>query len=64
MASLIDPEVKKNSKAIVFEVLPDPRSEQVHKPTDEQYPTGMESMRRIQYQRSLKGILHNANPQK
>lgn len=56
MASPTGPEVKKNSIKAVFEVPRDLRSAQVHKPTDEQYPT---AMKRIQYQRSLKGILHN-----
>jgi hypothetical protein len=39
MASPINLEEEKNSKAVVVEALRDLPSEQVHKPTGEQYPT-------------------------
>lgn len=44
MASPIGPEARTNSKAIDVEALRDLLSEQVHKPTDEQYLT--ENMKR------------------
>lgn len=56
-ASPISPEVKKNSKEVVFATLLDPPSERAHKPTDEQYPTKWNIWKYVSYQQSLKGIL-------
>lgn len=41
MAFPTNPEVKKNSTAVVVAVPRDLPNGQAHKPTDEQYPTGM-----------------------
>lgn len=54
MASQINPGEGKNSKVTVVAALHDLQNEQVHKRTDEQYPT---KIWRIQYQQSLRATI-------
>lgn len=63
MASPTGRVAEMNSKAVASAALRGLRSGRVRTPTDEQYPT-KRGMKRILYQRSLKGILRNARQQK